>query len=706
MNTSRYFRKGAAILAFGLLAACATSGVQSSLERAQALSAAGQYGPAWQTLQRASADHPDNAELHNATLAARERYALQSLRRAESALNEGRWEDARSAYRELAAIPGQAGKANEGLERVQHAQDVSAVPAARKLAAPAVLASTSVASSTSSASVAAVAGGTALPGQAANAVPSVFSTSSAQSSAVTSELPQVFANGSQASASSAMAVRERSTAAVRGNAMSAASLAAAAPAVQAPLAPTPAPVAVEDPMARRVTLEFRDATVRSLFDVIGKASGLNVIFDREVSPDLRTTVYLRNTTVRSAIEKIVMTSGLAWRNLDENTLLVYMDDSNKQRDYQALTVRSFQLFNADAKFVANSLKTVLRFTNLVVDEKLNMIVVRDTPEAIAMAEKLVAMHDQSEPEVMLEVTVLEVSKGKLENLGVSWPTSMSLTPLARSASPVSTTSSGTTSSTTPLTLRDLWGLTPGSLGMTLGSDLALNFNATDNSLNLLANPRIRAKNKEKAKILIGERVPNISSNTTSTGVVSQAITYIDVGLKLEVEPQIFPGDEISMKVNLEVSSITNTVENKAAGIVAYRIGTRNASTVLRLKDGENQILAGLIQDIDKKTVSKVPLLGDIPILGRLFRSDSPDESKTEIVLSITPRLVRQNRTLDADARSFNAGTQSSLRGRREGGDGGGASIESSPQVQQPVQQIVVQPVSNGDGSRKFGGSSD
>ncbi|NSL56725.1 secretin N-terminal domain-containing protein [Uliginosibacterium aquaticum] len=708
MNTSRYFRKGAAILAFGLLAACATSGVQSSLERAQALSAAGQYGPAWQTLQRASADHPDNAELHNATLAARERYALQSFRRAESALNEGRWEEARSAYRELAAIPGQASKANEGLERVQHAQDASVVPTVRKLAAPAVLASTSVASSTSSASVAAVAGSTALPGPAANAVPSVFSTSPAQSSATTSELPQVFANASQASASSAMAVRERSTAAVRGNAMSAASLAAAAPAVQAPLAsaPAPAPVVVEDPMARRVTLEFRDATVRSLFDVIGKASGLNVIFDREVSPDLRTTVYLRNTTVRSAIEKIVMTSGLAWRNLDENTLLVYMDDSNKQRDYQALTVRSFQLFNADAKFVANSLKTVLRFTNLVVDEKLNMIVVRDTPEAIAMAEKLVAMHDQSEPEVMLEVTVLEVSKGKLENLGVSWPTSMSLTPLARSASPVSSTSSGTTTSTTPLTLRDLWGLTPGSLGMTLGSDLALNFNATDNGLNLLANPRIRAKNKEKAKILIGERVPNISSNTTSTGVISQAITYIDVGLKLEVEPQIFPGDEISMKVNLEVSSITSTVENKTAGIVAYRIGTRNASTVLRLKDGENQILAGLIQDIDKKSVSKVPLLGDIPILGRLFRSDSTDDSKTEIVLSITPRLIRQNRTLDADTRSFNAGTQSSLRGRREGGEGGGSSIESSPQVQQPVQQIVVQPVSNGDGSRKFGGSSD
>jgi len=470
-------------------------------------------------------------------------------------------------------------------------------------------------------------------------------------------------------------------------------------------------------LERRVTLEFRNATVRSLFDVITRTSGLNVIFDRDVPPELTTTVFLRNTTVRSAIEKIVLTSGLAWRALDENTLLVYMDDTNKQRDYQSLMVRSFQLANADAKFVAGSLKTVLRFKDVVVDEKLNMIVVRDTPEAIAMAEKLVAMHDVSEPEVMLDVAIIEVTRGKLQSLGVAWPGSLSLTPLARTVSTTTSTTDTTSgyvssSSSDTLTLRDLYNLTPASLGLTIGSATA-NFSATDSDVNVLANPRIRAKNKEKAKIMIGERVPNISSTATSNGVTSQNITYVDVGLKLEVQSQIYPGNEISLQIGMEVSSINSTIQNSTSGTVAYRIGTRNTSTVLRLKDGENQILAGLIQDTDRKSVTKVPLLGDIPLLGHLFRSDSVDKSKTEIVLSITPHLIRGNQMRALDDNRFDAGTVSSVRGRRDG-DSAGASVEM------PVQQVQQQqPASSSFGnqegnrqqqgtssSRGFGGSVD
>jgi general secretion pathway protein D len=257
-------------------------------------------------------------------------------------------------------------------------------------------------------------------------------------------------------------------------------------------------------------------------------------------------------------------------------------------------------------------------------------------------------------------------------------------------------SSATAESTTgvPLTLRDLQNLTPGRIGVTLGGDLTINANATDTSVNLLANPRIRAKNKEKAKILIGERVPNISATATSNGVVSQNITYVDVGLKLDVEPQIYPGNDIGLKIALEVSSINSTVENKQNGTVAYRIGTRTASTVLRLKDGENQILAGLIQDSDRKTVSKVPLLGDIPLLGRLFRSDGVDNSKTELVLSITPHLVRGINKPTAEGESFDAGTSSSVRGRRTEVDTPQQIDQSSQQQQQQPQQQQNQPGSD------------
>ncbi|GAA5160026.1 hypothetical protein GCM10025770_07210 [Viridibacterium curvum] len=455
---------------------------------------------------------------------------------------------------------------------------------------------------------------------------------------------------------------------------------------------------LDEAMEKKVTLQFRDAPVRSLFDAIGKSSGLNIVIDKDVQQDLQTTIYLRDTTVRAALEKIVLTTRLGWRTLDDNTLLIYPDEPAKQADYQGLVVRGFHLANADAKLVANSMKTILRFSNVVVDEKLNMIVVRDTPQAIALAEQLIALHDVAEPEVMLEVAILEVSKGKLENLGVAWPTSATLSPLARTFSSggsttTTTTSTVTSSGTSSLTVRDLFNLTPGSTLLTLGG-LTLNFGATDSDVNILASPRIRVKNREKAKVLIGERVPNISATATSNGVVSQNITYVDVGLKLEVESQIFPGNEIGLKLSLEVSSINEKLENKSNGNVAYRIGTRNTATVLRLKDGENQVLAGLIQDSDRKTVNKVPLLGDIPILGRLFRSDSDDKGKTEIVLSITPRLVRGIAKPDAANETFDAGTITGVRGRRNEAEGASVVVEQ-PQ-QQPAQAAPAEPRRNRD----------
>jgi len=315
------------------------------------------------------------------------------------------------------------------------------------------------------------------------------------------------------------------------------------------------------------------------------------------------------------------------------------------------------------------MKTVLKFKDMMVDEKLNMIVVRDTPKALALADKLVAMLDVPVPEVMLDVAVLEINRDKAKSLGVTWPTSMTLSPLARSST---TTSDGETTST--LTLRDLWNLTPGSMEMGISSG-SVDASATDSDAKLLANPRIRVRNREKAKILIGERVPNISATTTSTGTVSDSITYVDVGLKLDVEPQIYPGNEIGLSIALEVSSINSTLTTDS-GVTAYRIGTRNASTVLRVKDGENQVLGGLIQDEDKKSASKVPLLGDIPLLGHLFRSDTTEKDKTEIVLSITPHLVRKNDYLPHDVSTFKAGTITSVRGHRKDDEASGAGVPS------------------------------
>lgn len=195
----------------------------------------------------------------------------------------------------------------------------------------------------------------------------------------------------------------------------------------------------------------------------------------------------------------------------------------------------------------------------------------------------------------------------------------------------------------------------------------------DSDANLLANPRIRVRNHEKAKILIGERVPNITTTSTSTGFVSESINYIDVGLTLNVEPTIYLDNDVGIKVSLEVSNIVNQIKTQS-GTTAYEIGTRTASTVLRLRDGENQVLAGLINDEDRRSGVKVPGLGELPILGRLFGSAANDNLKTEIVLSITPHLIRNIQRPDAAQSEFRTGTESSFRVRPDSVGGASATI--------------------------------
>lgn len=420
-----------------------------------------------------------------------------------------------------------------------------------------------------------------------------------------------------------------------------------------------------------ITIEFRDAALRSVFEVISRSSGVNFLFDKDVRTDQRTSIFLKNSTIENAIALTLLTNQLEQRVLDANTVLIYPSTQAKQKDYQRLVVKSFYLTNVEAKTVASTLKTLLKARDVVVDEKLNLLIMRDTPETIKQAEKLVALHDLPEPEVMLEVEVLEVKRTSLLDLGVRWPGQVGLTPLG-------------TGSGNPLTLSDLRHLTTATTGVTVG---ATNIFAqkTDSDANLLANPRIRTRNHEKAKILIGERVPNITSTSTSTGFVAESVNYVDVGLKLEVEPTIYLDGDVAIKIALEVSSIVSQIETKA-GSIAYRIGTRNAQTVLRLKDGENQVLAGLIDDEDRKSSNKVPGLGEIPVVGRLFGDQADDASKTEIVLSITPRIVRNLQRPERSMVEFESGTESSL---------GAASIANMSGAAKDDAPLGVSPSNNG-----------
>jgi general secretion pathway protein D len=394
-----------------------------------------------------------------------------------------------------------------------------------------------------------------------------------------------------------------------------------------------------------ITIELRDAPVRSVFELISKRSGLNFVYDRDVPADLRVTVFVRDTTIEEVIRFVLVTSQLERRVLNPNTVLIYPNTPAKAQAYRELTVKSFYLANADVKQTANMVRQLAKTRDLFVDEKLNLLVVRDTPQTIRMVEKLIASHDLGEPEVMLEVEVLEIGHSTLTQAGIQWPGQVSLGVVGAGGVPGQIT--GT----------EAKNFTSGLVRLNVSDPLiALNLRQQAGRTNVLANPRIRVKNREKARIHIGDRVPVITTTAGATGFVSESVNYLDVGLKLEVEPTVHLNNDVGIKVGLEVSNISQERES-TAGTVAYQVGTRNANTTLRLRDGETQVLAGLINDEDRRSANQVPGLARLPLLGRLFQDKNDQVNKTEVVLLITPRVVRSIERPGARLEEFNSGTE-------------------------------------------------
>ncbi len=436
---------------------------------------------------------------------------------------------------------------------------------------------------------------------------------------------------------------------------------------------------------RPVTLRFRDAPIRTIFDALSRQSGLNFVFDKDVRTDTRLTVFSSDTPIVDSLDMLLKTGQLEKKVLNDNTLLIYPALPAKLKQYQDLVVKSFFLANTEAKQIVNLVRSMTKTRDIYIDEKLNLLVMRDTPEAVRLAEKLIAVADRPEPEVMLEVEIIEVKRSRLQELGVQWPTQFSvLTPEATTTSRVE--GGVIVTDNVPggrLTVQSLRDLTRADIGVS--PNPTLNVRKDTGDVNTLANPRIRVKSKEKAKVHIGDKVPVITSNVTSTGVTSESVSYLDVGLKVDVEPQVYLEGDVGIKVGLEVSNIVQQIRS-ANGTLTYQLGSRNATTVLRLKDGETQVLAGLISDEDRAGASKVPLFGDIPLLGRLFSNRRDELSKTEIVLFITPRIIRNIERPELADGEFFGGTESAASDQalqlRSGS--GLPPVSSRPGLRQPL----------------------
>lgn len=403
---------------------------------------------------------------------------------------------------------------------------------------------------------------------------------------------------------------------------------------------------------RPISLDFREASLRSVLDVVSRNSGINFILDKDIRQDVRITVLLRQARVEDALDLIVGTNQLAKKVIDAKTIVVYPNTLEKQREYQEQVVRVFYLASAEAKGAAAFLKSMLKIREPFVDERSNMLSLRESPENIQLAERLIALYDAGEPEVLLDVEVMEVGSTRLTNLGIKYPDTFSLTPLPASGA----------SGLTLANIRDM-GRDRVALGV---SGLIFNFKREIGDFTTLANPKIRARNKEKAKILIGDKIPIVSTTSGQGGFVAESVSYIDVGIKLDVEPTVYADNDVAIRIALEVSAL-GTSQKTSTGNTVYQIGTRNASTLLRLRDGETQLLAGLISRDDRTAASRVPGVGDLPMVGRLFSSQQDNGSRTELVLAITPHILRNIRRPDANETEMWVGTEAMPKLRPVGG---------------------------------------
>ncbi|HSO06744.1 MAG TPA: secretin and TonB N-terminal domain-containing protein, partial [Pelomicrobium sp.] len=401
--------------------------------------------------------------------------------------------------------------------------------------------------------------------------------------------------------------------------------------------------ALKSSLTKPVTLEFRDASLKMVLEALSRTAGINFIFDRDVKGDARTTVFVRNVRVEDALDLILSPLQLDKKIISDNTVMIYPATPAKTKEHQDLVIRSFYLGNADPKQTVNMIKTVLKTKDVFVDERVNLLIMRDTPEAVELAERLIVTQDLAEPEVLLEIEVLEVNTQRLLDLGIKWPTTF-------------TGPSGTLKNT----FDNLSSST-----ITVDRGLIATLKAEDADTRLLARPQVRVRNREKAKVHIGDRVPVISAvvtPSTGTPVVTDQVQYIDVGIKLDLEPAVHLNTDVGLRIGLEVSTFQR-LPPTANGTSVIQVSTRNATTVLRLKEGETSILAGLIQNLQTTTVQKVPFIGDVPVVGRLFSNTADDNRQTEIVFLITPRVVRNVEPPDVKYAEFWSGTEAQVKTR-------------------------------------------
>jgi general secretion pathway protein D len=429
-----------------------------------------------------------------------------------------------------------------------------------------------------------------------------------------------------------------------------------------------------------ITLKLTEDS-RMVYETIGKLAGINVLFDPDYT-SRRIKLELNGVSLQEALETVAFESKTFWRPVTPNTIFVAADTTSKRKELEQNVVKTFYLSNlsqpTELQDVVNAMRTILEISRVQPLPSQNAIVVRGTPDQVALAEKLVGDFDKAKPEVLVDVVVMQVRRDKTRDLGVVPPTSASvqLTPLQNSnTTTTTTTTTGTTTTpTTPtnnLTFNTFKHLGSNNYAVTLNG-ATLNFLFSDANSKIIQQPQIRSLDGSKGSIKIGQRVPvatgsfgipTIAGGTGGgfNGAVNTQFQYIDVGVNIDITPKVHANNEVSLKIMVDISEVDNNVS--IGGINQPVIGQRKVEHEIRLKEGEANLMGGILEDQDIKSWSGIPGLGHIPLFRYLFASQHTEKHENEIVFVLIPHIVRSQEltTLNTTPLDVGGGTGISLR---------------------------------------------
>jgi general secretion pathway protein D len=412
-------------------------------------------------------------------------------------------------------------------------------------------------------------------------------------------------------------------------------------------------VASEEP----ITLSFKDANIKEVFGILSQLSGINFIFDEEIRSQ-SISVLLEKASFVQAMQLIMQMNGLDKKVLNSKTIIIYPQSREKDKQYGDQIIQTFYLSHIDAKKAVNLLRTMLQLRKIYVHEERNAIVVRDKPEVIKLAEQILAAADRSDSEVLFDVEVLSVRENENLNFGPrlsEYSTSVGFSKDGSSILSDTLSSGGSTDGlATSLSNLETFYTVPSA---------AFDYAKTLSTTELLASPKIRVKNKEKAKVHIGKRDPVVttSGSTSDSGFTSQNVQYVDSGIKLDIEPTVQLDGTVLTKIKLEVSTAERLDDSDTTGESPIALTTTNAETALVLLDGARTILGGLYESGSISNKTTIPFIGDIPFLGSLFTNFSDAEEKREIILSITPYIIKKVELPDIDVATIWSGGEDNLK---------------------------------------------